>query len=312
MTQPNDSQPKSIKCPNCGHQNLPSAKVCIVCDSPLTYTSRFQRSPLVPTGLLHSDAETQEEHDKERQQAEDAEQKHQEEKIIAKAITDKHKTGLRCSDCGYNNRVGDYFCLECGANLSSTPSHESPADITQQMKILSIDEIEAHIAPKQVSEETVLHRPKVPITGKPALRTIESGDIPEGCFQFMKEMMLRLTDIESGRYTEMILKQNKPLLVGRSHKSLPVQPDVDLTPFLVEQHGVSRRHALLRVRDLRLEVQDLNSTNGTGINGFRFRPKEIHQLRHLDVITFGRISLQVSFIFREANASGNVTDKLEG
>lgn len=312
MTQPNDSQSKSIKCPNCGHQNLPSAKVCLVCDSPLTYTSRFQRSPLIPTGLLPPDVKSREEHDKDRQLAEESEQKRQEEKIAAKAVTDRHKTGHRCADCGYNNRIGDYFCLECGANLSPTPSHELPADITQQMKALSIAEIEAHIAPKQSLEETTLHRPNVPIIGKPVLRTIESGDIPEGCFQFMKGMMLRLTDIASERYTEMTLKQNKPLLIGRSHKSLPVQPDIDLTPFLIEQHGVSRRHALLRVRDLRLEIQDLNSTNGTGINGFRFRPKEVHQLRHLDVITFGRVSLQVSFIFREVNAGGNVTDKLEG
>nr|MBX2844329.1 hypothetical protein [Flammeovirgaceae bacterium] len=42
------------------------------------------------------------------------------------------------------------------------------------------------------------------------------------------------------QYLEKSISQNKPLLVGRSHQSLPVQPDIDLTPLLEEQHGISR------------------------------------------------------------------------
>ncbi len=316
MTESN--QP--IKCRNCGHDNLPTAKNCLVCDTPLTLTSRFQRKVVMPTGLLPPTEEELEQQrlEDERRRAEAAEQKRktQEAEAIAQekeAVTNAHKTSHKCPDCGYNNRIGDFFCLECGANLSPAPTRESPADITQQMKALKIEDIQAEVEKTRQPEVEQLPAPAVnavPTPQKPELQTLEDGEIPDGCFQFTGEMVLRLTELNSGQYIEVIPNPKKPLLIGRSHKSLPMQPDVDLTPFLQEQHGVSRRHALIRLRDMRLELQDLNSTNGTGINGFRFHEKEVHEVRSGDVITLGRVSLSIKFMHLSNDALGNVTDKL--
>jgi len=322
MTQPSDEK-QPIKCRNCGHENLATATNCVVCDAPLTYTSRFQRHEAVPTGLLNpTEEELEQQHQEEQRLKAELDEKRRQEQLATEqrqakdTVTEAHKTSHKCPDCGYKNRIGDFFCQECGANLSASPPNESPADITQQMKALKIEDIRTHESrEKLATEETIRVRPDVKPSqkeklAKPELKKIDTGDIPDGCFQFTNEMILRLTEIESGQYTEVMPTQKKPLLIGRSHKSLPLQPDVDLTPFLMEQHGVSRRHALIRLRDLRLEVQDLNSTNGTGINGFRFRPKEVHEVRNGDTITLGRVSLLVSFLRLSNESSGNVTDKL--
>jgi|GEM_PF-1290408 len=316
-----DSNQDPIKCRNCGHENLATAKTCLVCDAPLTFTSRFQRKKTMPTGLLQPTEEelAQQRRDEERRQAEEAEkqrqaQQAQAEKEVKDALTQAHKTSHKCPDCGHNNRIGDFFCQECGANLSSPPQNESPADITQQMKALNVEDIQAHQEQEQRAQEKAMSQRSnfdlKNMVDKPEVKNIQTGDIPDGCFQFTDVMILRLTELDTGQFVEVLPTPKKPLLVGRSHKSLPIQPDVDLTPFLMEQHGVSRRHALIRLRDLRLEMQDLNSTNGTGINGFRFRPKEVHEVRNGDVITLGRVSLKVSFMRLSDESVGNVTDKL--
>jgi hypothetical protein len=211
------------------------------------------------------------------------------------------------------NLIGDLFCLECGAGLTLIPKKESPANITQKMKALNLSEIQAEVEKQKASVPVPVpvfsESPQLNVA-KPELKSIEDDIIHDGCFQFTSDMHLRFTEIETGHYTEATPNKDKPLLVGRSHESLPNQPEVDLTPFLIEQHGISRRHALIRLRDLRLEIQDLNSTNGTGINGFQFQPKETHQIRNGDIVTLGRVSMKVSFLREDDLDKDNVTEKL--
>ena len=341
MTQQPETKPESIRCENCGHDNLPDAKICIICDAPLT-KSRFRTERKRPSGLLPPTAEERRQakleeerqrEEEERRQAEEAqrlaEEKRRTDEMAELAAT--VKTSTQCPDCGFSNRIGDLFCQECGASLSPAPKQEAPADITQEMQTLTLKDLQAEIErrkaagadafnqtqppaspPVQPPPASVPSASPQPVAPTPTVKSIEDGDIPDGAFQFTDEMFLRFTDLESQRYTEVTPSKDKPLLIGRSHESLPVQPDVDFTPFLVEQHGVSRRHALVRLRDLRLEMQDLNSTNGTSINGFRFRPKETHQLRSGDVITLGRVSVRVDYMRKKAPQSGNVTDVLDG
>ncbi len=49
-------------------------------------------------------------------------------------------------------------------------------------------------------------------------------------------------------------------------------PDIDLTPFGGTTRGVSRRHALLRFNGGTWTITDLNTTNGTFVNGARLSP----------------------------------------
>ncbi|HEY57894.1 MAG TPA: FHA domain-containing protein [Anaerolineae bacterium] len=72
--------------------------------------------------------------------------------------------------------------------------------------------------------------------------------------------------------------------------------DVDLTSHGGYEHGVSRVHAALRVTPDGVFLIDLQSSNGTFLNGLRLRPHVPYPLRHQDKVLLGTFPLQV-FLF---------------
>lgn len=73
--------------------------------------------------------------------------------------------------------------------------------------------------------------------------------------------------------------------------------DLDLSPLGAGDMGVSRVHAALVYDAQRgvLTVTDMNSMNGTFLNGLRLHPQEVHDLRPGDHLRLGRLSLRVSY-----------------
>ena len=78
----------------------------------------------------------------------------------------------------------------------------------------------------------------------------------------------------------------RPLMLGR-------RSDNDV---VVDENWVSRQHALIIETSTGFALRDLNTTNGTFVNGGRIGPAE-HLLNHGDSIRLA--GSQVSFIFRE-------------
>src|SRR5262245_17222406 len=61
-------------------------------------------------------------------------------------------------------------------------------------------------------------------------------------------------------------------IIGRSDVSSSYRPDIDLVGCNALEKGVSRRHAaLVRYQGL-IHILDLNSVNGTFLNGERLQP----------------------------------------
>lgn len=85
------------------------------------------------------------------------------------------------------------------------------------------------------------------------------------------------------------------MVLGRGDPDHNVFPEIDLTPFHAYTHGVSRRHAIINVREGRITVKDLDSTNGTKLNEFDLLPGTEYRLRHGDELTLGQLKLQVLF-----------------
>ena len=78
------------------------------------------------------------------------------------------------------------------------------------------------------------------------------------------------------------------VLVGRSSAADGVFPDVDLAPY-DSGNFVSRRHAFIVRRHGSFIIEDLESTNGTSLNGSqRLVPHAPTPLRHGDKIMFGQ------------------------
>src|SRR3954447_7195401 len=62
--------------------------------------------------------------------------------------------------------------------------------------------------------------------------------------------------------------------------------------IVLDDSSVSRRHAEVRHADTGWWVRDLESTNGTYVNGVRLGPGE-RQLHPRDIVQFGKVAMMV-------------------
>ncbi len=80
------------------------------------------------------------------------------------------------------------------------------------------------------------------------------------------------------------------LVVGRAHKNS--MPDIDLGPHGGTKAGVSRRHSRLIREDDQWYVEDLDSTNGTFVNGARIKTRTKVAVTKGDILRFGQIEME--------------------
>jgi len=94
------------------------------------------------------------------------------------------------------------------------------------------------------------------------------------------------------------------LLVGRTAAIGRQDIDIDLAYYDVGVYGVSRLHAKLEPDDTAgVILQDLNSVNGTYVNGKKIEPNLKYPLRSGDYIKFGNLKIQLFFEYDESNGA---------
>lgn len=297
-----------IKCPSCGHENATYVDKCIICDFPLArYMNQPQTRPMNSSrGILE---EPRAQTNKKLGPLPDSDMLADKQKRVNNA-----PQLLQCADCGEKCRVGTVLCNNCGArmdNLMPLDQLDVAVDDTEDAMPLDTRAYKTDTQPVYESVDHIKNRPtETPAVFAPDPLMEAEKNIPSGCVKFTSWMILKMEVI--GFDTPIVIRpiEDKPLLIGRRHESLPVQPQIDLTAYLTDRHGISRRHALLRLRGTRLEIQDLKSTNGTYINGVRFAPKECHQLRHQDIVQIGQIQIRVNFIKQVHSATIGHTEEL--
>ena len=78
--------------------------------------------------------------------------------------------------------------------------------------------------------------------------------------------------------------------VGRETQTDDQKIHIDLSSFNAQNLGVSRTHARFERVGSRLFIRDLNSTNGTWLNGTRLVGMNVNEVFHGDQIEFGRLT----------------------
>lgn len=84
---------------------------------------------------------------------------------------------------------------------------------------------------------------------------------------------------------------NQMIILGRSSNNHSVTVDLDL--FHGRLLGVSRRHAMIFPTPTGFAVRDLNSANGTCLNGAPLQPGKAYTLQHSDELQLGGLYLTV-------------------
>jgi DNA-binding response OmpR family regulator len=92
------------------------------------------------------------------------------------------------------------------------------------------------------------------------------------------------------------LRVDQPIIIGRKDNHSDFEPNVDLGPYGGESQGVSRRHLRLHTDADALYATDLQSHNGTFINGARLEPDKPVALRQDDDLRLGRMKVEVRVI----------------
>lgn len=91
------------------------------------------------------------------------------------------------------------------------------------------------------------------------------------------------------------------MTLGRNHRETNTFPDIDLGPYNAEELGVSRQHLLLKLDGDRIFVMDMDSANGTKLNGEWLTPNQVYPLRHGDELTLGNMAIKVELLMDPFN-----------
>ena len=98
---------------------------------------------------------------------------------------------------------------------------------------------------------------------------------------------------QDGRTQSLLLSQ-LPYLIGRGRSANGSVPDLDLSRY--DNKYVSRRHAQIARPHGQFTITDLDSANGTLLNGSPLTPNVTEILRSGDLITIGKARLKFRVI----------------
>jgi len=162
---------------------------------------------------------------------------------------------IECPTCKHSEFVGTLHCSECGTQLVHTAPIGPGSDFLDLSE--EIDTNEAPVLGPGLATGAIF-----------GLRVMKTGDM-----------------------VSLVGRENYTL--GRATGSQAIVPDVDLDTYGAQDQGISRLHAEIRLDETGIHVVDLDSVNGTLINGKRIEPQEPKEIRNKDIIQLGGMQLQV-------------------
>ena len=187
--------------------------------------------------------------------------------------------GITCPKCGRVNRPGILVCENCATLLVSDEQPDRPVSTKRFEGDKVSDEGEqTYRAPTETSELFSV-----------AMSTAGSSN-------FTDNMVLRL-EIDTVE-TPILLHPKAETEIGRRDAATGTSPDIDLSSYAGYRLGVSRKHAIIRLKNHQLEIYDLGSSNGTAVNGQRLTPHQPHVLHDGDEILLGKMVMRVLFQVR--------------
>lgn len=126
-----------------------------------------------------------------------------------------------------------------------------------------------------------------PFVGKPITKSLRDVQT------FKVEEHKRVNLIILGVPEVIDFKVASAITLGRFGSVDDTNDIFDLTAYGAHDRGVSRRHCQLELKNGRIELTDLDSTNGTFVNGEKLQPNQPHILKKGEEIILGRLPINV-------------------
>lgn len=98
-----------------------------------------------------------------------------------------------------------------------------------------------------------------------------------------------------GSSAMLTLEISQDIIVGRSDATDNYSAGLDLTQYGAYQLGLSRKHARIRRNGVQLELEDIDSRNGTFVNEQQLDSHVPYVIRNGDIVRFGNMKVQLRF-----------------
>ena len=168
---------------------------------------------------------------------------------------------IACPECGHEELEGSLFCSNCGSNMRTVDETE-----TGTIKLPAGDASGVPSVP--------------PLIGKRAGPAVSASAI-------------RFVIGSDGR--EATLTTQDRIHIGRGDPRRDVIPELDLAADGAAEAGVSRMHAVVLSTAQGIAIMDLDSVNGTHLNGYRLPANLPFALNDGDTLLLGDLQIQVFF-----------------
>jgi pSer/pThr/pTyr-binding forkhead associated (FHA) protein len=177
-----------------------------------------------------------------------------------------------CPNCSHPNRVGELFCQDCGTPLFVIQSQ-------------AVDEVLGSTTSSPT--RTKLLPPKE-TSGLPGANNTFGGTT------FLREQGVLVFHFKNSEKSLEITAKDE-MVIGRADSKSNHFPDIDLTPYGALEEGISRTHARLARSGNSIVLTDMDSVNGTYVNGQRLPANQQRILRDGDEMRLGRLVINVYF-----------------
>jgi len=204
---------------------------------------------------------------------------------------------IKCSECGYENMDGLDYCDGCGAKLAAADASAPAAGAAAPETPAPAPEADKPAEPPPAEAPSGAEsKPSEAPTGeiKPAQATPAEAPAPAAAAAVVAAFKARLKVVRGGRKDQEFPLEDGNNLVGRWDPETGAFPEVDLDADDPEAK-ISRKHALIRIAEGKITVEDIGSLNGTYVNrGSRLQPGTPVELKTGDEIIIGKTFLKLT------------------
>ena len=216
---------------------------------------------------------------------------------------------VTCPQCGTAAIPGEAFCDNCGAPLSAParpvapsptppyntglppqPSYPAPQPSGRVPPPAPGAPPVIYPSPQPIPAPTPPAPPTLP--GQPGPQPTQPIPMPIAPAPVPRTALAPAQLVVAATGVGLPLPNAPQAIVGRADPVSTFYPDVDLTPYGALEQGVGRRHMRLFVQGGQIMVEDLDSTNGTLLNGQKLLPRQPQPLRNGDQLQLGRLALR--------------------
>ena len=201
---------------------------------------------------------------------------------------------IKCSECGYENMDGLDYCDGCGAKLAAGAGSSAAApEAAPSAPAASTDAAPAAEAPAAEAPAAAAPESEAPTGEIKPEAAPEPAPVPAAAAAGGAPFKAKLSIVRGGRKGQEFPLEDGNNLVGRWDPETGSFPEVDLDADDPEAK-ISRKHALIRIDNGKITIEDIGSLNGTYVNRQpRLSPGSPAEIKSGDEVIIGKTFLKL-------------------